>query len=88
MAAARLSVGLQTILVMSLLLLQIMPFLPCTLATGSKSVELLMGRETHHGGHHRLSAPTKSIRSPLILLHENWDGPGKLYLDPRTDCFA
>uniref|UniRef100_A0A0E0NBJ1 Uncharacterized protein n=1 Tax=Oryza rufipogon TaxID=4529 RepID=A0A0E0NBJ1_ORYRU len=54
---------------------RIMPFLPCTLATGSKSVELLMGRETHHGGHHRLSAPTKSIRSPLILLHENWDGP-------------
>ncbi|EAZ22200.1 hypothetical protein OsJ_05863 [Oryza sativa Japonica Group] len=54
----------------------IMPFLPCTLATGSKSVELLMGRETHHGGHHRLLALSKSTRSPRILLHENWDGPG------------
>uniref|UniRef100_I1NYH9 Uncharacterized protein n=1 Tax=Oryza glaberrima TaxID=4538 RepID=I1NYH9_ORYGL len=59
----------------------IMPFLPCTLATGSKSVELLMGRETHHGGHHRLLAPSKSTRSPRILLHENWDGPGITNVD-------
>ncbi|KAF2943724.1 hypothetical protein DAI22_02g085600 [Oryza sativa Japonica Group] len=75
MAAARLSVGLQAVLVMSLLLLQIMPFLPCTLATGGNSAELLiMGKETHQG-HHRLLAPTKSIWSRRILLHENFSGP-------------
>ncbi len=84
MAAARLSVGLQTILVMSLLLLQ-MQFLPCTLAAGGNSAELLImaGREKHDEGHHRLLAPTKSIRSPRTLLHENWTGPRKLYLNPE-----
>ena len=87
MAAARLSVGLQAVLVMSLLLLQIMPFLPCTLATGGKSVELLMGRETHEG-RHRLLAPSKLIWSRRILVGEPWTGPGKLYLGSRTDCFA
>uniref|UniRef100_A0A0E0G2S6 Uncharacterized protein n=1 Tax=Oryza nivara TaxID=4536 RepID=A0A0E0G2S6_ORYNI len=74
MAAARLSVGLQAVLVMSLLLLQIMPFLPCTLATGGKSVELLMGRETHEG-RHRLLAPSKLIWSRRILVGEPWTGP-------------
>uniref|UniRef100_A0A0D9YP59 non-specific serine/threonine protein kinase n=1 Tax=Oryza glumipatula TaxID=40148 RepID=A0A0D9YP59_9ORYZ len=52
-----------------------MPFLPCTLATGGKPLDLLImaGREKHEG--HRLLAPSKSIRSPRTLLHENWTGP-------------
>uniref|UniRef100_A0A0D3F2C9 Secreted protein n=1 Tax=Oryza barthii TaxID=65489 RepID=A0A0D3F2C9_9ORYZ len=75
MGAARLRIRLQAVLVMSLLLLQIMPFLPCTLATGGNSAELLiMGREKHAG--HLLLAPTKSTRSRRILYNRIGSGGG------------
>ncbi|KAF2943726.1 hypothetical protein DAI22_02g085900 [Oryza sativa Japonica Group] len=75
--AARLSVGvgLQAILVTSLLL-QMTLFLPCALATdGRKPSQLLiMGREMHQG-----LDPTKSTRCRRILVprlvKHNWD-PG------------
>uniref|UniRef100_A0A0E0JX98 Uncharacterized protein n=1 Tax=Oryza punctata TaxID=4537 RepID=A0A0E0JX98_ORYPU len=47
MGAARLCVGLQAILVMSLLLPP--PFLPCVLAGGGPGGELVAGEEKHQG---------------------------------------
>uniref|UniRef100_A0A0D9VDS3 Uncharacterized protein n=1 Tax=Leersia perrieri TaxID=77586 RepID=A0A0D9VDS3_9ORYZ len=60
-----------------LCLLLRMPFLPCTLASGSVGKSLIMGRETHHDGHIDLSASSKSTRSRRILQFLSPKGPGK-----------
>lgn len=70
MGAARLCVGLQAILVMSLLLPP--PFLPCVLAGAGPGGELVAGEEKHQG---RVFASGISTRS-LRILSQN---PGKLY---------
>uniref|UniRef100_A0A0D9YP60 Uncharacterized protein n=1 Tax=Oryza glumipatula TaxID=40148 RepID=A0A0D9YP60_9ORYZ len=71
MGAARLRIRLQAALVMSLLLLQIMPFLPCTLATGGNSAELLMGREKHEANQYGLLEPYSMRTGPgQVILGE------------------
>ncbi|BAF08189.1 Os02g0212500 [Oryza sativa Japonica Group] len=69
MGAARLCVGLQAILVMSLLLPP--PFLPCVLAGAGPGGELVAGEEKHQG---RVFASGISTRS-LRILSQN-PGPG------------
>uniref|UniRef100_A0A0E0JX95 Uncharacterized protein n=1 Tax=Oryza punctata TaxID=4537 RepID=A0A0E0JX95_ORYPU len=68
MGAARLGVGLQAILVLSLLMSP--PFLPCALAAGcsseGKSNDEVVGREKDEGGND-LFASSKSTWSRRIL---------------------
>uniref|UniRef100_A0A0E0NBK0 Uncharacterized protein n=1 Tax=Oryza rufipogon TaxID=4529 RepID=A0A0E0NBK0_ORYRU len=75
MGAARLCVGLQAILVMSLLLPP--PFLPCVLAGAGPGGELVAGEEKHQG---RVFASGISTRS-LRILSQN-PGPGREHHPP------
>ncbi|EEC72736.1 hypothetical protein OsI_06354 [Oryza sativa Indica Group] len=79
MGAARLCVGLQAILVMSLLLPP--PFLPCVLAGAGPGGELVAGEEKHQG---RVFASGISTRSLRILSQTSsiW----KFQLENRWSC--